>query len=195
MLIPDVSPQNLASANFKERRTTTEAYVRIAASLTNVGVFAGAFTFGTLLQLSNTISNYEYISRLLSVAFLLFATSLFLAIAIQILLHRDVSTLPPSQRKARLFVFHVGLVSGLHIAGFVVLNVVLMEIGQNAVGVIGIVLLCLIAAWIGIVWYAESTEMFEDRHSDKHKPVQSQHDSPKDDRQAQIVTTASSDNA
>jgi uncharacterized membrane protein YfcA len=156
-----------------------------------VGVFAGAFTFGTLLQLSNSIENYDYISRLLSIAFVLFATSLFLAIAIQILLRRDVSTQPPSQRKAKLFVFHIGLVSGLLIAGFVVLNLVLMKIGQNAVGVTGIVLLCLIAAWIGVVWYAESSEMLEDKTADKQKPIQSQHGASKGGTETQVVATAS----
>jgi hypothetical protein len=93
----------------------------------------------------------------------LFATSLFLAIAIQILLRRDVPSRPPSQRKAKLFVVHIALVSGLLVAGFIVLDLVLMQIGQSAVGIIGIVFLCLIAGWIGIVWYAESTEMLEDK--------------------------------
>jgi hypothetical protein len=139
MCLPTVYLLQNSSLLTQERRTTTQEYVRIAASLTNVGVFAGAFTFGTLLQISNSSENYDYINRLLSIAFILFATSLFLAIAIQILLRRDVSTQPPSQRDAKLFVFHIGLVSGLLIAGFVVLNLVLMEIGQNAVGVTGIV--------------------------------------------------------
>jgi L-asparagine transporter-like permease len=137
--------------------------VNIASSLTNVGVFAGAFTFGTLLNLSNTLENFDLVSQYLSIAFLLFATSLFLAISIQILLRRDEPSQAPPQRKMKLFVFHISLVSGLLVAGFIVLDLVLMEIGQKAVGVTGIVLLCLIAAWIGVVWYAESTEMLEDK--------------------------------
>jgi uncharacterized protein YacL len=88
-------------------------------------------------------------------------------------------------------VFHIGLVSGLLIAGFVVLNLVLMEIGQNAVGIIGIVLLCLIAAWIGIVWYAESAEMLEDKTSVKQKPIQNEQEGSKGGAEAQNVATAS----
>src|SRR6202035_1004459 len=156
---PEYSPFNVSSSksthrslltNIQGRRTTTQAYVNIASSLTNVGVFAGAFTFGTLLNLSNTLENFDLVSRYLSIAFLLFATSLFLAISIQILLRRDEPSQAPSQRKMKLFVFHIALVSGLLVAGFIVLDLVLMEIGQKAVGVTGIVLLCLIAAWIGV---------------------------------------------
>jgi hypothetical protein len=53
------------------------------------------------------------------------------------------------------------------------------------------VLLCLIAAWIGIVWYAESAEMLEDKTSVKQKPIQNEQEGSKGGAEAQIVATAS----
>lgn len=112
-----------------------------------MGVFAGAFSFGTVITLPSTVDNFEYISRLLSAAFLLFATGLFLAIGIQyILRHNDPST-SPSPRRARICVIHTTAIIGLLIGGFILLDLVLISIGQKAIGIVGITLLGIIPVW------------------------------------------------
>jgi hypothetical protein len=126
-------------------------------SLTNVGVFAGAFTFGTLLSLSNTLENFDYISDLLSVAFLLFGTSLFVAIGIQYLLRRNDPTMPLTPRMRKICKTQTILIVALIITGFTMLDIVLINIGKKTVGIAGIILLYLIPLWYVIVSYGEKT--------------------------------------
>lgn len=134
----------------------------ISSALTNVGVFAGAFTFGTLLCLPNTLENFIYISALLSSAFVLFTTSLFAAIGVRIILRKNAPDEVPSLLKTGIVVVHIALVGCLLIAGFIVLNLVLININQKVIGVIGIILLFLNAVWIVCIWYIESTGGLED---------------------------------
>ena len=124
-----------------------------------MGVFAGAFTFGTLLSLPNTLDKFDYISDLLSVAFLLFATSLFVAIGVQYLLRRDDPTTALTPRMRKICKAHTAIIVSLIMAGFTILDIVLINIGKKAVGIVGIVLLYLIPAWYFCVSYAEKTGM------------------------------------
>jgi spore maturation protein SpmA len=56
---------------------------------------------------------------------------------------------------------HTVIVIALLIAGFMCLNVVLMNIGQKAVGVVGTTLLCFIPVWYGTVTWAERRGILE----------------------------------
>jgi len=138
-------------------RTFTQSYIDISRSLANVGVFAGGFTFGTLFTLSPTRDNYDYLGNLLAIAFLLFATGLFLSIGIQHLLRHDDPDQPPSARKRLICKLHTYVICALIMGGFTVLNIILMNIGRKAHGIAGIVLLGLIPAWYVLVSYAEET--------------------------------------
>ena len=130
-----------------------KAFVQIAVSLANVGVFAGAFSFATVFAIPSTIDNFEYITRLLCAAFLLFATSLFIAIGIQYILRYETPSQPPRPHQARICIVHTLLIIGLLIGGFICLNLVLISIGQKAIGITGIILLGLIPIWyFGITW-------------------------------------------
>ena len=145
------------SLTFQVHRTFAQSYIDISRSLANVGVFAGGFSFGTLLSLSPTRENYDYLGNLLAIAFLLFATGLFLAIGIQHLLRNDDPEQPPSARKRLLCQVHTYLICLLIMGGFVVLNVILMNIGKRVYGIAGIVLVSLIPIWYILVSFAEKT--------------------------------------
>ena len=93
------------------------------------------------------MDNFEYISRLLSAAFLLFATGLFLAIGIQYILRHDDPSQTPSRRRAKICVLHTTVIIGLLIGGFILLDLVLISIGQKAIGIVGITLLGIIPVW------------------------------------------------
>jgi hypothetical protein len=87
------------------------------------------------------------------VAFLLFATSLFLAIGVQyILRYVDVSK-PPLPHQAKICIAHTLVIIGLLIGAFILLNLVLISIGQKVIGIAGIILLGIIPVWyFGISW-------------------------------------------
>lgn len=127
-----------------------------------MGVFAGAFTFGTLFSLPNTLDNFTSIQTLLAVAFILFSTSLFTAIGVAIVLKREEQDGPPSITKAKIVVAHLAIVSAFLFAGFVVLNVVLIKINQKKAGIAGITLLCAVALSIFILWFLDVTDKLED---------------------------------
>jgi hypothetical protein len=86
-----------------------------------VAVFAGGFTFGTIISLDTSLANFAYISDLLSYAFILFAVALFVGISIQYLLRRH--------RADELLLFNMWLLSQIHtilvvlflMAGFITL--------------------------------------------------------------------------
>jgi hypothetical protein len=122
-----------------------------------VGVFAGAFTFGTLLNIprDGSFENFKEVTEFLAIAFLLFATSLFLAISIPLLLRPEIPNEMPSPTTKRLVVIHIVLISALQLAGFICLDLVLINIGQNILGILGIVLLCMTASWLVFIWYLE----------------------------------------
>ena len=144
------------------RRTTSQAYLNLASSLTSVGIFAGALTLGTLLTLPDTIENLDAVSTLLSVAFVLFTISVSAVLGIWIVLRRDVPDQTPSLRKTRMVVAHIIVVSSLLVAGFIVLFVVLLEIGQQVIGAVGITTLGILAAWMCVLWYLEVNGKLED---------------------------------
>jgi len=122
-----------------------------------VAVFAGGFTFGTLISLPTTLDNFDYISTLLSFAFILFSTSLFLAIFIQYLLrrhHADELLLYNMWLASQI---HTALVIVLLMSGFVLLDIILINIGHKAAGTVGLALLPMIPIWYFAVSYAERT--------------------------------------
>jgi len=109
-------------------------------------------SFGTVLTLPSTLDNFEYITKLLSAAFL-FATSLFVAIGIQYTLRYETLSQAPRPHQARICILHMLLIIGLLIGGFICLNLVFISIGQKANGVMGIMLLEIILIWyFGITW-------------------------------------------
>jgi len=130
------------------------------SSLATVSLFAGAFTFGTLLNLPNDGGAFDpqqlpCITTLLSLAFVLFSTSLFLTVALQIILRREPLQAILYGRKRSLVAIHFLLISGLIMGGFIVLNGVLIVSGQRAAGTVGIVCLVLCAIWIIVYWVLE----------------------------------------
>jgi hypothetical protein len=161
MLVNPPSLQNTRILIRQVHRTFSQSYIDISRSLANVGVFAGGFTFGTLFTLSPTRDNYEYLGDLLAIAFLFFATSLFLSIGIQHLLRHDEPDQPPSARKRLICKLHTYLICALIMGGFTVLNIILMNIGRKAHGIAGIVLLGFIPVWYVLVSYAEETGNLE----------------------------------
>jgi len=112
--------------------------------------------------LPTTTENFDYISALLSVAFLLFAGSLFIAIGIQYILRQDDPASLPSRAKSKVCIVHTYVVMALLVVGFVLLNVVLMNIGQKVVGIAGIALLGVIPCWYICVTFYETVGMFDD---------------------------------
>ena len=48
-------------------------------------------------------------------------------------------------------------------AGFTVLDFVLMYMGQRSIYFVGVLLLRIVAAWIICIWYAENTGRLEDK--------------------------------
>lgn len=122
-----------------------------------VAVFTGAFTFGTILALPSDLERLELIGDLLSVAFLLFATSLFFAIGVQHLLRRYDPTKPLLPQTRLLCKIHTALLTALLIAGFTLLYVVLFNIGKKTVAITGIVILYMMPLWRVAVEYVERT--------------------------------------
>jgi hypothetical protein len=123
--------------------------------MANVAVFAGALTFGTLLSLPDTLAKSNYISLLLSIAFVLFVCSLFASIGIRYLLRGVFDDDQPHIGIEIACMFHIALIILLLLAGFALLNVVLINIGQKAVGIVGNALLCLVPVWFFVVTYVE----------------------------------------
>jgi hypothetical protein len=137
-----------------------------------VAIFAGGFAFGTLLTLPNTVPNFEYVSELLSFAFLLFATTIFIALSIQYLLrYYKPKTEAPSPVLSIICQAHTVIMSGLIMGGFIILDIVLISIGRKAAGIVGIALVCLIPVWYVVVRHCERTGKVGepipiDRHED-----------------------------
>jgi hypothetical protein len=87
---------------------------------------------------------------------------LFTAIGVRIILRKNAPDEAPSVLKTAIVVGHIALVSCMLIAGFIVLNLVLISIDQKAMGITGIILLFLNAVWIFGIWYVEGTGRLED---------------------------------
>jgi hypothetical protein len=135
-----------------------QSYLDLANTLTTVAVFAGAISFGTLVTLPIGIDNADYIGLLLAVASYLFTSCLFAAVAIAYLLRHDDRNRPLSKLKRGLCQIHIWLVILLCVAGFIVLNVVIMNFGQRAVGIAGIASLSgLVPVWFISVHMMERT--------------------------------------
>lgn len=108
------------------------------------------------------MDNFKTISRLLTAAFLLFAGSLFTSIGIQYILRQEKPKAFPSYRKSKLCIIHTWFVIALLIAGFVLLNIVLMNVGQRALGIVGITLLGVIPVWYYCITLMENAGHLED---------------------------------
>lgn len=149
-----------------ERHTYAQAYLDIASSLTTVAVFAGAVSFGTLVTLPLGLPNTQYISKLLAIASYLFTSCLFAAIGIAYLLRHDERDRPLSPTKRLLCQMHVWLVILLLVAGFVVINVVMMNFGQKSVGIAGIASLAgIVPCWFLGLQYLEKTGLLDHENS------------------------------
>jgi amino acid transporter len=121
----------------------------MATSLNNVAVFAGGFCFGSILAIAPDTPNADMIETLLAVAFLLFATSLFISIGVIYILRteKNEDEHPEKRWKSDISVIHTAIVIVLLIGGFAVLDAVLIIIEQKVCGIIGIALLGMIPIW------------------------------------------------
>ena len=101
--------------------------------------------YGTLFAIPRTLDNYNHITTLLSIAFLLFATSLLFDVFVHWILRKyDSSDLLPCPRQVICYI-HAFAIFWLLGAGFVVLNFVFIAIGQRCVGIIGLTFLSFIS--------------------------------------------------
>ena len=66
---------------------------------------------------------------------------------------------------------HTAIIVFLLIAGFTLLDIVLISIHKKAVGIVGIAMLYLIPAWYFCVSYAETTGLLNDVHGDSMQGV------------------------
>jgi hypothetical protein len=123
-----------------------------------VAVFAGAISFGALVTLPQNTPNPEYSARLLAVAANLFTCCMFVAMGIPYILRKEPRDEWPPRRKALLCQIHVWAVIGLLMAGFAVLNVLIIQFGQMSVCIAGNCLLALIPFWFIGLRYGEKTE-------------------------------------
>ena len=133
-------------------------------------MFAGSFAFGTLLVLPNTTTNFDLVSDLLAIAFVLFASSILCAIAVQYLLRRHMPSEALLPSVSIICQGHIVLMILLISAGFVVLNLVLINIGRKAVGVTGIATVGVVPIWFVCERTAEAlgTLAHPPRHSSGH---------------------------
>jgi hypothetical protein len=139
-----------------------QAYLDIAANLSIVAVFGAAISFGTLVTLPIGTSNAHYISKLLALASYLFTACLFATIGIAYLLRNDEREKPLPKAKDRYCQLHVWLVILLVLAGFIVINIVMINFGQRGVGIAGIVSLTVaVPTWFLVLMYLENTGKFD----------------------------------
>lgn len=125
-----------------------QAFIDIGNSLMTVAVFAGAISFGALITLPIDAFNGPYVRKLLAIAANIFTISMFVAMGIPYILRKE--TLRKAQLpfyKSLLCQIHVWLVVGLLMAGFMVLNILLINIEEKQIGYVGITLLGLIPLW------------------------------------------------
>lgn len=124
-----------------------------------VATFAGGFTYGNVITLqinltACTAENFDHISTLLSIAFIIFTISLFVTIFIQIILRGyDLNTtMPGGCNVAHSWVQILFFISAaLLTAGFILLDIVLMHSGQKVVGAVGIALIAAVGTFAGVV--------------------------------------------
>jgi hypothetical protein len=84
----------------------------------------------------------------------IFTASIFVAMGIPYILRKDRHEESPPRYKVSLYELHVWTRIGLLIAGFVVLNVLLINIGQAQVTIAGIPLLEMISLWyVSLVYF------------------------------------------
>jgi hypothetical protein len=134
-------------------KVPSESFIEYTTSMTNVATFAGGFTFGTLFAIPSTLDKYDHVTGLLSIAFILFATCLFMGIGIHWLLRKYTSEECLSESRLAICKAQAVVILLLLISGFAVLNFVLIAVGQKSVGYVGIGLLCLIPFWFLLVIY------------------------------------------
>lgn len=142
------------------QNVSAQSYLNVVGSLTNVSVFAGAFTFGTLLTLPKDGGSFDpqqisLISQLLSNAFILFATALFLTVSLQMILRRQAPDSVLVGAKRVLVPLHFALISLSVAGGFSLLDSILIVIGQQGAGIAGLLLLIICQIWIAGFWAIE----------------------------------------
>jgi amino acid transporter len=89
----------------------------------------------------------------LAVAF--FIASLFVAIAVQIVLRRDDPEERPVGIKAIIVTVHLFISLGGIVGGFMVVCIAMMKFGRTTVGAIGLGLLGLIPLWVIVLFWVE----------------------------------------
>jgi hypothetical protein len=143
-----------------------QAYIDIASNLSIVAVFGAAISFGTLVTLPIGTPNSQNISKLLALASYLFTACLFATIGIAYLLRNDERDKPLPVAKERYCQMHVWLVILLVLAGFIVVNVVMMNFGERAIGIAGIVSLGVaVPTWFLVLMYLENTGKLDHKTS------------------------------
>lgn len=135
-----------------------QGYLDIVANLSIVAVFGAAIAFGTLVTLPIGTPNAHRISQLLALASYLFTACLFATIGISYLLRNDERDKPLPLPKELLCQMHIWLIISLVLAGFLVVNVVMINFGQKAIGITGIIsLVVLVPVWFVVLMYLEKS--------------------------------------
>jgi archaellum biogenesis protein FlaJ (TadC family) len=125
----------------------------MGSSLMTVSVFAAAISFGALLTIPTDAKNGARVSTLLAIASNLFTISVFVSMGIPYILRKDPRHHPLPHSKSILCQIHVWTVVGSLVAGFIMMNVVLINFDQERVGYAGIGLLSFIPFWyIGLTF-------------------------------------------
>jgi hypothetical protein len=161
--------------------------VDIATALITVDIFAGAIAMSTLtLVISSkyypTFVNIEYVlltvspffsypstllSKILAIAALLFTISLYVAFFIMYVLRAENRDTRPSLRRGVVCTLTLHVAFYNMFAGFIMLNVCLIVIGEAPVGWAGIALLSGIPFWFIVYATYERHGLLEDNEDER----------------------------
>ena len=148
------TPCALGAGGFQVPETSVKDYNSIAVSLSNVAVFAGGFTLNNLLATETPPS-----PTLLSIAFVLFSSALFIGIWVQFSLRRGERGREFYSWKDGLAYFLLGLMGTVMLMGFILLSVVVVKNGNTVAGAFGIGLVSVVASLIFIeLWQERKTD-------------------------------------
>jgi len=144
--------------------TKAKTYVAIVTALAGLGTFAGAFTFGTLLTLPNTDFPFpdqlDSIRTYLAFAFVMFSSSIFISIAVLMLLRTESDDSPLRLIKWAVMRIQMMLQGAFLYFGFLLLNVVLVQFGQPAAGGVGVGIMVTCFLWIVGTWVLDDKGSF-----------------------------------
>lgn len=137
-------------------QTRAAAFLAIANVIAGVSTFAGDFTFSTVVSLhfSNSCKDNSVID-ILSDAFVLFTLSLFFVVTITILLQSFEPEASLDNKDGHYYAI-LGIFTingGFLVGGYILLNVVLVKIGQKSAGIGGITGVVIAAAVLFILGF------------------------------------------